>query len=221
MGEMSTEDNTTKAPVETKKPAAGGGIQVFQTSYEGGAGAKVYVGESNIIGYGAMVSIKDWNDKWINMRPADKESFVKKFKSLGYNVNIYSGYKVWQELGEKSQQYFQQGARISPTEILDLEIKDKYEKTASAGPAFTNQDAYALAQGAFQQLLNRPMSSGDETNSAINLVLNQDNSTGATGRQQAVVDFIKNSNEYKTKTENSYLDFFYQSALQETKAAQA
>ena len=221
MGEMSTEDNTTKAPVETKKPATSGSNQVFQTSLDSGAAAKVYVGESNIIGYGAMVSIKDWNDKWINMRPADKESFVKKFKSLGYNVNIYSGYKVWQELGEKSQQYFQQGARISPTEILDLEIKDKYEKTASAGPAFTNQDAYALAQGAFQQLLNRPMSSGDETNSAINLVLNQDNSTGATGRQQAVIDAIKNSDEYKTNTENSYLDAFYQDALQRNKAVQA
>jgi hypothetical protein len=216
---MSGTDNKTTAPVETKAPAASAAQQAFNNVAEGG-GAQVYIG-STITGYSSNISIKDWNDRWTNMGMKEKESFVKKFNYLGYNVNVYSAYSVWEKLGQESQSYSQHGAKVSPTQILDLNIKDKYEKTASAGPAFTNQDAYALAQGAFQQLLNRPMSSGDETNSAINLVLNQDKSTGATGRQQAVVDFIKNSNEYKTNTENSYLDAFYQDALQRNKAVQA
>lgn len=217
---MAGPDKTTKAPVEPTAPAAGGALQAFNSAADGGGG-QVYIGESSIPGYGPNISLKDWNDRWTNMGMAEKESFVKKFNYLGYNVNVYSAWDTWSKLGQESQTYAQHGAKVSPTQILDLNIKDKYEKTASAGPAFTNQDAYALAQGAFQQLLNRPMSSGDETNSAINLVLNQDKSTGATGRQQAVVDFIKNSNEYKTNTENSYLDAFYQDALQRNKAAQA
>jgi hypothetical protein len=217
---MAGTDNKTTAPVAPTAPAASGALQAFNNSAESG-GAQVYVGKSSILGYGSSISIKDWNDRWTNMGMKEKESFVKKFNFLGYNVNIYSAYSVWEKLGQESQSYSQHGAQVTPTEILDLNIKDKYEKTVSAGPAFTSQDAYALAQGAFQQLLNRPMSDGDETNSAINLVLSQDKSTGATGRQQAVIDFIKNSNEYKTNKENSYLDAFYQDALQESRMAQA
>jgi hypothetical protein len=51
--------------------------------------------------------------------------------------------------------------------------------------------------------------------------MTQSGSTGAAGRQQAVVDFIKSTDEYDSRQENKYLDAIYNELAGEMREVKA
>lgn len=90
---------------------------------------------------------------------------------------------------------------------------------ASKGPTYTKQDAEAAVQSVYQQLLGRN-AVGAEKSKAINVFLNQGADTGATGRQQAIVDMVQADREFTVRQENKYMDAIYNRIAQDVREAQ-
>lgn len=88
--------------------------------------------------------------------------------------------------------------------------------TVSEGP--TRQDAVGSVQSIYQQILGRS-SAGAEFNKAINLFMSQPAGTDMTGRQQAVVDFIQATPEFRKRQENRYLDAIYNAVAEDVRKA--
>ena len=88
------------------------------------------------------------------------------------------------------------------------------------GITYTSQDAKALVQSTYQQLLGRD-ATGGEYEKAFQKAMTQSGSTGAAGRQQAVVDFIKSTDEYDSRQENKYLDAIYNELAGEMREVKA
>lgn len=89
----------------------------------------------------------------------------------------------------------------------------------SSGPTYTKQDADAAVQSVYQQLLGRN-AVGAERSKAISIFLNQGADTGATGRQQAIVDLVQNDREFTVRQENNYMDAIYNRIAQDVREAQ-
>lgn len=89
----------------------------------------------------------------------------------------------------------------------------------SSGPSYTKQDAEAVVQSVYQQLLGRN-AVGAEKSKAINLFFSQADDTGASGRQQAIVDMVQNDREFTVRQENKYMDAIYNRIAQDVREAQ-
>jgi len=90
---------------------------------------------------------------------------------------------------------------------------------SSKGPVYTKQDAEAAVQSVYQQLLGRN-AVGAERSKAISVFLGQGADTGATGRQQAIVDMVQNDREFVVRQENKYMDAIYNRIAQDVREAQ-
>jgi hypothetical protein len=90
---------------------------------------------------------------------------------------------------------------------------------SSKGPTYTKQDAEAAVQSVYQQLLGRN-AVGAEKSKAISMFLGQGADTGASGRQQAIVDMVQNDREFLVRQENRYMDAIYNRIEQDVREAQ-
>lgn len=89
----------------------------------------------------------------------------------------------------------------------------------ASGPTYTKQDAEAVVQSVYQQLLGRN-AVGAEKAKAINMFFSQGADTGASGRQQAIVDMVQNDREFVVRQENKYMDAIYNRIAQDVREAQ-
>lgn len=90
---------------------------------------------------------------------------------------------------------------------------------AAKGPTYTKQDAEAVVQSVYQQLLGRN-AVGAEKSKAISMFFNQGAETGTTGRQQAIVDMVEGGREFTVRQENKYMDAIYNRIAQDVREAQ-
>jgi hypothetical protein len=90
---------------------------------------------------------------------------------------------------------------------------------ANKGPTYTKQDAEAVVQSVYQQLLGRN-AVGAEKSKAINIFFSQGSETGTTGRQQAIVDMVQGDREFTVRQENKYMDAIYNRVAQDVREAQ-
>lgn len=90
---------------------------------------------------------------------------------------------------------------------------------AAKGPVYTKQDAESAVQSVYQQLLGRN-AVGAERSKAISVFLNQGPDTGASGRQQAIVDMVQGGREFTVRQENNYMDAIYNRIAQDVREAQ-
>jgi hypothetical protein len=201
-----TKSTSSKPQVSTAASSGTKGSNAtaaFNNSVDGGSGGVYTSG-------GVTVPLDKWTKQWFDMPESKRMEYVDLFNKLGKRVNQYTGVNVWTDYGRASISTLQSGGKVTPDQLISLDLKDSYNASASGVPAFTAQDASSIIQGAYQQLLGRD-AGGDEYHNALNLSLNQAKQTGAAGRQQAVIDYIKSGEEYKAKKENSYLDALYNS----------
>lgn len=89
----------------------------------------------------------------------------------------------------------------------------------ASGPTYTKQDAEAVVQSVYQQLLGRN-AVGAEKSKAISMFLGQSKDTGASGRQQAIVDMVQADREFTVRQENNYMDAIYNRIAQDVREAQ-
>lgn len=78
----------------------------------------------------------------------------------------------------------------------------------STGVVYTKQEGDAAVQGVYQQMFGKNAMGADYTN-AMNAYLNQSQDTGPAGRQQAVINYVQSTPEYKSMQEDKYLDAIY------------
>lgn len=90
---------------------------------------------------------------------------------------------------------------------------------SATGPTYTKQDAEAVVQSVYQQLLGRN-AVGAEKAKAISTFFSQGAETGASGRQQAIVDMVQNDREFIVRQENNYMDAIYNRIAQDVREAQ-
>jgi hypothetical protein len=90
---------------------------------------------------------------------------------------------------------------------------------AAKGPTYTKQDAEAVVQSVYQQLLGRN-AVGAEKSKAISMFLGQGADTGASGRQQAIVDMVQGDREFIVRQENKYMDAIYNRIAEDVREAQ-
>lgn len=91
---------------------------------------------------------------------------------------------------------------------------------AAKGPTYTKQDADAVVQSVYQQLLGRN-AVGAEKAKAIKLFFSQGADTGVSGRQQAIVDLVQGDREFTVRQENKYMDAIYNRIAEDVREAQA
>lgn len=80
--------------------------------------------------------------------------------------------------------------------------------TGSSAYKFTEQEGDAAVQSVFQQLLGRN-AQGAQYAKALSLAMNQDPYTSASGRMQAVQDYVMSQPEYIARTQDKWLDAIY------------
>lgn len=90
---------------------------------------------------------------------------------------------------------------------------------AAKGPSYTKQDAEAVVQSVYQQLLGRN-AVGAEKSKAISIFFSQGAETGVSGRQEAIVDLVRNDREFKVRQENKYMDAIYNRIAEDVREAQ-
>lgn len=105
---------------------------------------------------------------------------------------------------------------------VDLEalMKAAASQTGNVSQGPTRQDATGYIQSIYTQMLGRS-AAGAEFNKAFNMFMGQPAGTDATGRQQAVVEFIQSTPEYRKRQENKYLDAVYNAVAEDVRRAQA
>jgi len=91
---------------------------------------------------------------------------------------------------------------------------------AATGVVYTQQEADAGVQATYQQLLGRN-ALGADYKKALSIYLNQSQDTSATGRAQAVANFITQTPEYRARQENNLLDGLYTMMAQDVQRARA
>lgn len=91
---------------------------------------------------------------------------------------------------------------------------------AATGVVYTQQEADAGVQATYQQLLGRN-ALGADYKKALSIYLNQSQDTSATGRAQAVQNFIMQTPEYRARQENDLLDGLYTMMSQDVQRARA
>ncbi len=91
---------------------------------------------------------------------------------------------------------------------------------AAKGPTYTKQDAEAVVQSVYQQLLGRN-AVGAEKSKAISMFFSQGSETGVSGRQQAIVDMVQDDREFTVRQENKYMDAIYNRIAEDVREAQA
>jgi hypothetical protein len=78
----------------------------------------------------------------------------------------------------------------------------------ATGAVYTRQEADATVQGVYQQMFGKN-AMGADYNNALNAAMSQSQDTSSTGRQQAVVNYLQSTPEYKSMQEDKYLDAIY------------
>jgi hypothetical protein len=101
--------------------------------------------------------------------------------------------------------------------VVDQKVADSFmayiknskaSQTGNAGVVYTKQEGDAAVQGVYQQMFGKNAMGADYTN-AMNAYLNQSQDTGPAGRQQAVINYVQSTPEYKSMQEDKYLDAIY------------
>lgn len=164
-------------------------------------------------------SLTAWQERWFKMSEAERQKYVNQWAQAGIKTDVINGVNTWVEYGKKSIQLSQYGGAFTP-QMLWAQDASSRQGSAGGSVAFTSQDAHTIVQNTYQSLLGRD-ATGDEYSKALGAVMGQSTSTGATGRQQSVIDMIKNSQEYDAKQENKYLDAMYNAISSKVRAAQA
>jgi hypothetical protein len=170
----------------------------------GANAASVYTGKG-----GEQLSVQDWGKRWWTLDADTKRSYISRFQQAGYKVtDEYQAFAVWQKYGEASARYGQYDQKVAPDTLIGLDASRGAAKGGSTGPAFTREDGKAYAQGTYNSLLGRD-AVGGELDRAISAATGMGKDVGAAGRQQAVVDAVKSTDEFKNRQENRYLDALY------------
>jgi hypothetical protein len=207
-------DEKDKKAVETtasNKTGSTSSMDIFNQALASGG---VYQGKG-ADGKDKTVGLDEWTKRWFAMSEAERQKWVDKFNAAGKKVNVINGVDEWVAYGRKSIEYFQKGGKFTPDELLAMDTKQ-----GSGGVTYTSQDAKALVQSTYQSLLGRD-ATGAEYEKAFQKAMTQSSSTGAGGRQQAVVDFIKSSDEYDARQENKYLDAIFNELAGEMREVKA
>jgi hypothetical protein len=208
-------DEKDKTAVETtasNKTGSTSSMDIFNNALAAGG---IYQGKG-ADGKDKTVGLDEWTKKWFAMSETQRQEWVNKFNALGKKVNVVTGIDEWVAYGRKSIQYYQQGGKFTPDELIAMDAK----QGVGSGISYTSQDAKALVQSTYQSLLGRD-ATGGEYEKAFQKAMTQSSSTGAGGRQQAVVDFIKSSDEYDSRQENKYLDAIYNELAGEMREVKA
>lgn len=208
-------DEKDKTAVETtasNKTGSTSSMDIFNNALAAGG---VYQGKG-ADGKDKTVGLDEWTKRWFSMSETERQKWVDKFNALGKKVNVVNGIDEWIAYGRKSISYFQQGGKFTPDELIAMDAK----QGVGSGISYTSQDAKALVQSTYQSLLGRD-ATGAEYEKAFQKAMTQSSSTGAGGRQQAVVDFIKSSDEYDSRQENKYLDAIYNELAGEMREVKA
>jgi hypothetical protein len=208
-------DEKDKTAVETtasNKTGSTSSMDIFNNALAAGG---VYQGKG-ADGKDKTVGLDEWTKRWFSMSETERQKWVDKFNALGKKVNVVNGIDEWIAYGRKSIGYFQQGGKFTPDELIAMDAK----QGVGSGISYTSQDAKALVQSTYQSLLGRD-ATGAEYEKAFQKAMTQSSSTGAGGRQQAVVDFIKSSDEYDARQENKYLDAIFNELAGEMREVKA
>jgi len=80
--------------------------------------------------------------------------------------------------------------------------------SVSTGVVFTPAEANSAVQSVYQQLLGRN-ASGNDYAKAYSIAMAQSKDTSTYGRQQAIMNEVMASPEYKARQDNKYLDAIY------------
>ena len=93
-----------------------------------------------------------------------------------------------------------------------LKIIETLSKSGGAvgtrGAVYTQKDADADVQAVYQQVLGRN-AGGNEYAKAIAIAMGLGPDSGAPARQQAIMNFVQNTQEYAARQDNDYLDAIY------------
>lgn len=218
---MAGTDKTKKA-VETaasNSATTTGQSNAWEAAKASTLGVGVIVGK-NPDGTNKTQTLKQWTDQWFQMPESQRQQYVNQWAQAGINTDVINGVNVWQTYGKKSMQLSQyEGGAFTPQMIWSQDIASR-QGSAGGTVAFTAQDAASLVQSSYQQLLGRD-ATGDEYNKALGLAMGQAKQTGAAGRQQSVIDYIKSTQEYDAKMENKYLDAMYNVVASKARSVQA
>ena len=206
------ESAAVNSPTNT---GAASGMDVFNNAL-GAAG--VIVGK-NTDGTNKTVTLKEWQDRWFKMPESERQKYVNQWSNAGIKTDVVNGVTTWIAYGQKSVQLSQYGGVFTPKMLMAQDVASR-QGSGTGAAAFTAKDAEALVQSAYQSLLGRD-ATGDEYSRALGLALGQSKQTGATGRQQSVIDYIKGTQEYDAKMENKYLDAMYSQVAGKVQAAEA
>lgn len=208
---------TAAANSPTTTGAGSAAKQAFDNAVAMGGG-NVIIGK-NPDGTNKVESLKDWQDRWFKMSEAERQKYVNAWAKGGLKTDVINGVNTWVEYGKKSMQLSQYGGSFTPKMLWTQDIASS-QGSGSGTVAFTAQDAKAIVQSTYQQLLGRD-ASGDEYGKALGYVMGQSSSTGASGRQQSLIDYVKGTQEYDAKMENKYLDAMYNAISGKVRAAEA
>lgn len=89
----------------------------------------------------------------------------------------------------------------------------------ASGVVYTRQEGDAAVQSIYQQMMGQNAVGADYTK-ALNAYLSQSQDTGPAGRQQAVINYLQSTPEYKAKQEDRYLDAIYAKVAENVRKAQ-
>lgn len=185
-------------------------------TFELPTGGGVIVGK-NSDGTNKTVTLKEWQDMWFKMPSAKRQEYVNQFAKAGIKTDVVNGINAWIDYGKQSVTYSSYGGAYTPQQLMAQDVASKVG-TSSATVAFTSKDAESLVKEAYVGLLGRDPNN-KELATGMSQAMGQSSSTGTAGRQQTVIDSIKNSREYDTRMENKYLDAMYNAVASKVQQA--
>jgi len=203
-----------KAAETTASTSQGTAMDVFNQLLASGGGG-VFIGGKDAEGKPKTQGLDEWTKQWFKMSETERQKYVDVWRALGKNVNVVTGVTIWEDYGRKSAAYAQQGGYFTPEDLWKMDAR----QGVSGAAAYTAQDAKALIESTYQQMLGRD-ASGEEYSKAYAKVMGVGNQTGAAGRQQALLDYIQSSDEYNMMQENRYLDAMYKAIAGEVREVQ-
>lgn len=212
---MAGNEKDKKAAETTATTSQGTAMDVFNQLLASGGGG-VYIGGKDAEGKPKTQGLDEWTKQWFKMSEAERQKYVDVWRALGKNVNTITGVSTWEDYGRKSAQYAQQGGYFTPEELWKMDARSGVGSNAAA---YTPQDAKALIESTYQQMLGRD-ASGEEYQKAYGKVMGVSNQTGAAGRQQALLDYIQSTDEYNAMREDKYLNAMYKAISGEVREVQ-
>ena len=124
------------------------------------------------------------------MKPTNQKKFKKTSTNKGTPV------------GAASSSKFDLNAAVAAAAAL------VGQSAGGSTAVYTQQEGDAAVQAVYQQLLGRN-AQGAEYNKALNLAMQQSGDTSATGRMQAIQNYVMSQPEYIARSQNRWLDAIY------------